>query len=41
MKDGMLQINGESFRVLVVPYAEYLPHGLTLSGARASEEGLP
>ncbi|MFQ9394901.1 MAG: hypothetical protein ACLR2E_13740 [Lachnospiraceae bacterium] len=41
MKDGMLQINSESFRVLVVPYAEYLPHGLTERLRGLAEEGLP
>lgn len=41
MKDGMLQINSESFRVLVVPYAEYLPHGLTERLRELAEEGLP
>lgn len=41
MKDGMLQINGESFRVLVVPYAEYLPHGLIERLRELAEEGLP
>ena len=40
MKDGVLQINGESFRVLLVPYAEYLPQVLTERLREFSEEGL-
>lgn len=40
MKDGVLQINGESFRILLVPYAEYLPQGLTERLRKFAEEGL-
>ena len=41
MKDGELQINGESFRVLLVPYAEYLPCALMERLQEFAEEGLP
>lgn len=39
--DGGLRINGETYRALVIPYAQFLPTAVARFTARAAEAGFP